>query len=79
MKFGDDWTGVFLRGDDAVPYGMMLEQLLKDVESRPRTPEVMIPTIVLRSLVDRLLAANEFTGPKDERQTMLPFDEARQK
>lgn len=29
MKFGQDWPGVFIRGDDAYGYAVMLEQCLR--------------------------------------------------
>jgi hypothetical protein len=29
MRFGEDWPGVFIRGDNALYYGMMLEQYLE--------------------------------------------------
>jgi len=29
MRFTDDWSGVFLRGDDAIHYGMALKALLE--------------------------------------------------
>jgi len=32
IKFGDDWTGVFIRGDRALNYAQMLEWLAKQVE-----------------------------------------------
>ena len=33
MRFGDDWPGVFIRGDNAVFYGMQLTSLLDMIES----------------------------------------------
>jgi hypothetical protein len=31
MQFGDDWPGVFFRGDNALVFAMMLEQALKEM------------------------------------------------
>jgi hypothetical protein len=30
LKFGDDWTGLFIRGDDAFAYALFLEKVLED-------------------------------------------------
>jgi hypothetical protein len=35
MQFGDDWPGLFLRGDDAFSYGTMLSLILKAKEGEP--------------------------------------------
>jgi len=29
VRFGSDWTGVFLRGDAALPHAMILQRLLE--------------------------------------------------
>jgi hypothetical protein len=33
LKFGDDWTGLFIRGDDAFAYSLLLENVLEDKAS----------------------------------------------
>lgn len=33
MKFDDDWTGVFIRGDNAFHYGMVLKEILSRLET----------------------------------------------
>lgn len=33
MKFGNDWTGVFIRGDDSFNYANYLEEILKHIEN----------------------------------------------
>jgi hypothetical protein len=39
IKFGDDWTGVFIRGDNAATYALALSLVLADkpsgIETRP--------------------------------------------
>ena len=30
MKFGDDWTGIFIRGDNAAYFSMLLTEFLKN-------------------------------------------------
>jgi len=32
MQFGDDWPGLFLRGDNAAPAGMLLSEVLSKVQ-----------------------------------------------
>jgi hypothetical protein len=33
VRFGDDWTGLFLRGDEAFSHGQVLEELLADLKA----------------------------------------------
>ena len=54
VQFGDDWPGIFIRGDDALPYAMYLEQLIHAVEET--NPLGAIP---LRGLVDILRSCDE--------------------
>jgi hypothetical protein len=72
MKFGDDWTGTFLRGDDAIPYAMSLDQVLDFIE-KDAAPEVQIQVTVLRGLADTLRSSNEIISPKG--QIMRPFED----
>lgn len=37
MKFGDDWTGLFIRGDNAAAYAMYLDDVLNSI-SRGEKP-----------------------------------------
>jgi len=41
MKFGHDWPGVFLRGDDAVPMSMYLGELLDAIDLMGTDNEVL--------------------------------------
>jgi hypothetical protein len=53
LKFNDDWTGVFIRGDNAIYYGMQLKEVL-------RQTELEFPFgAVLNNLADTLLSAQE--------------------
>lgn len=60
IKFGDDWTGVFFRGDDALHYALALKGLLdmtpptEDHESSP-----VLAKMILKGLVDSLMACND--------------------
>lgn len=57
MQFGDDWPGLFLRGDYAGPRGFLLEQIANSLESGqpPRRYDI----VQLRSLA-KMLRSCEF-------------------
>lgn len=84
MKFGDDWTGVFIRGDDAFHYALALKGLLEahkapegadeDVES-----QADLAKMILKGLVGDLLSAYEGTdlalvSDRPKAQKLKPFD-----
>lgn len=71
MKFGDDWTGVFLRGDYAGPMAFYLSMAL----ARIKAARVLNPMEVLQleDLCATLANSNEF-GARDGLQRMKPFD-----
>jgi hypothetical protein len=50
-QFGDDWPGVFLRGDDAMNFAAHLELLLKGEQSP-------ITRAVVEGLLDDLRSSN---------------------
>lgn len=71
MKFDNDWTGVFIRGDNAGYYSMILSRLLKEVEE-----DVCIQPldfVVLEDLVRTLANSNEFTSK--EVQNLKKFND----
>lgn len=74
MQFGDDWTGVFLRGDCAGPFAMSLRSLLlmmeKGVEPHPITVEM------IRNLARALEYADERGNyPGAQVQKLKPWKE----
>lgn len=72
MQFGDDWPGVFIRGDNAGWYAMMLQGLLDDLEDSEQRDSYGIAIITLRGLVNLLSNSNvEVADP----QLLKPFDE----
>ena len=42
MQFGDDWPGVFIRGDNANYYGFQLDMMLTEHENRDGDPMRMM-------------------------------------
>lgn len=51
MQFGDDWPGVFIRGDDANYYGFQLDMMLTDHENRDGDPIRMLNLRALARLL----------------------------
>jgi len=51
VQFGDDWPGVFIRGDNAAYYAMILKQFLDNPDMRK---DNIIMTSVLNGLVSTL-------------------------
>jgi hypothetical protein len=72
MRFHDDWAGVFLRGDYAVPMGMYLTQLLDDIRAG-RKPNGITMGIV-RGLANTLSGCDE-RGAINGLQQMRPYEE----
>jgi hypothetical protein len=72
MKFGDDWTGVFIRGDYAGPMAFYLSLALE----RIKAARVLEPldVIQLEDLCATLGNSNEF-GERVGLQQMKAFDE----
>lgn len=71
MRFGDDWTGVFLRGDWAGPHAMYLSRVIEDIKAG-RQPDVR-SLIYAGYIVEMLAGSDERAG--GEVQQMRPFAE----
>lgn len=69
MRFGGDWTGLFLRGDDAYNYAVALEEVLG--EDRVRTPA----RLVLRGLLADLKSVDDRLGRDREGVTKARLEE----
>jgi hypothetical protein len=81
MKFGDDWTGVFIRGDDALNYALALKGLLeahKDAQAdEDDGSQSGLAKLILKGLVDDLLSSNEMKADRPKAQNLKPFDACR--
>jgi hypothetical protein len=71
MRFGDDWTGVFIRGDQAFFFALSLREVLENPSEMD-----FIRRKALESIAALLESSNE-QGAIEDRQNMVPFDEAR--
>lgn len=74
MQFGDDWPGVFIRGDNALHYAMALQMALEHPEQIKANP-IMLGA-PLRGLL-RVLSGCRVTcmEPTEGIQVMRPFTE----
>lgn len=73
MKFGSDWTGLFLRGDDAAPHAFMLESHVL-----PKVQDDVIAESIVDGLITTFKAVMHEPGkeaPADV-QKMKPWAEA---
>ena len=60
--FEDDWPGIFLRGDDAIPMSMYLTQFLDESDRGEMTDPII--KAALRSLAESLNECNVGTQAK---------------
>lgn len=58
LRFGDDWNGVFIRGDNAMHYARVLRGILENPELLQR--DVIGTRIVIEGLAQTLSGANQF-------------------
>jgi len=72
MRFGNDWRGAFIRGDDAFGYAQALEILLK---GKPDDFSLTISRAVLEGLLGVLKSSNEHEKLAEDPQQLKPFPE----
>lgn len=64
MRFGNDWGGLFIRGDNAAAYAMALESLL-------RRSALTLPETLLDGLLDDLKSAHELDQRPRQKAMLL--------
>lgn len=69
MKFGDDWTGVFIRGDNAAGYAMTLRFAVSKLSG--------FEAAALAGLLRLFEGSNERTSHLSDTQMMRPFAASR--
>lgn len=62
MRFGDDWTGIFIRGDNAFSFSMALNTVLH--KAAINEPLNGLDVAYLKSLKDLLDSCNEHNHPE---------------
>jgi len=60
VRFGDDWAGVFIRGDTAYWFGLQLESYLKDTKEQE---SCLLSRMEAQNLVTLLFGAIETRAP----------------
>lgn len=74
IKFGDDWTGVFIRGDRAFGIVQILEIIKRGIEEGElASSQMKIAIASLHALVQLLKASDENTPTNYVVQRLLPF------
>jgi hypothetical protein len=84
MKFGDDWRGIFIRGDNAFGYWMLLKDFIEDLPPTQEIFEVLrisqleeLRDLFFQALETQLPNAPPIT-PDSECQHIKAFLEARE-
>jgi len=72
MQFGDDWPGVFIRGDNAFAFAMALRNALEDPTRINR--DVIGTKMMLQGLADTLSSSVVGRTSKADLQALKPFD-----
>lgn len=71
MQFGDDWPGVFIRGDNCFHFALELDQAIKVLEKADYPP---FRAATLKSLLFTLISSNVQEGHKaKDLQILRPF------
>lgn len=76
MSFGDDWPGVFVRGDNAFAYAMSLDSLIKAIDDGEEAQAIDVA--VVKGLVVLLTCSMVKGGqPPIDLQKMKAWAQAR--
>jgi len=66
MQFGDDWKGLFIRGDNAFAFALAIKQALPFLEQSP------LIQAQLRGLAGMFDSSNQHHGAEPQRARLLP-------
>jgi hypothetical protein len=73
MQFGDDWPGVFIRGDDALAFARSLRQLLHKTEKRAsELSQQQVAACSRSSELAALLESCRLKGPLPDARRNVP-------
>lgn len=77
LRFGADWTGVFVRGDIAHHYAFSLERIAKRLaDPSSRGPLDTVDAVTLEGIIKLLVSSNDAAGRDREGvQRVRPFGE----
>ncbi len=71
MQFGDDWRGVFIRGDNAL---MLYVPLLNELREKLKSEDDFLLSVSLNNLIN-VLASAEHNHENQDVQIMKSFEE----
>lgn len=74
VKFKNDWTGVFIRGDNALAYVLYLQKLLDEVS---QNSDDIIAVSYLQGLINLLSSCEEFSSENKNIQLLKTFEECK--
>lgn len=61
LKINDDWTGIFIRGDCGLHYGLALDHIYNTLLKEDKNDSIdAFSILAMKSLIDLLFSANEF-------------------
>lgn len=77
VQFGDDWRGIFIRGDDCFEYVYVLKAALEKFDSKmdPFASRESLTRIYLQGLIDLLESSNEHAHKDVTVQRLKSFEE----
>jgi len=73
VRFGEDWPGVFLRGDDCFGLALTIEDTLREIKRLPGFNPLHVS--YLEGLLKTLKASNLHLNPEAVVQTLKPIKE----
>lgn len=81
IQFGDDWPGIFIRGDNAIGYATAIRRLLAKIEPLAREGAIdtidLIDANAVRALADLLASCNTSVaalGHANRRTTLSVYE-----
>jgi hypothetical protein len=84
VKFGSDWPGIFIRGDEAFFFEQALALLLKRIKNKPEFAVQLVCNIPVKGLLKLLQSSNlnrrrkkqGFSLPKDTEKYIEAIEKA---
>lgn len=74
MRFGDDWTGVFIRGDHAMYQAMQLKWLLETLSDECKKRAGALLLMEIEGLISTLSSSTHVTAENPDAQVLKSFD-----
>jgi hypothetical protein len=81
VKFGEDWTGIFIRGDNAMYYSMLLLNLINELELINKSKSIddqnvdLIHLLTLKGFANLLGSINENESYNRDIQKLKEYEQ----